>query len=120
MSINSRTASLVSGSLGVVLVALVSVPAVETIVRRLLAAKPSNPQEKELYEDEDGVATEESVHVFADKLPKLLIATLSVAGFVLSLVLAILNTVEFRRKSLFIENWLQVADWVSEHATERL
>jgi hypothetical protein len=105
--------SLATGSLAVVLVALVSVPAVETIARRLWAAKPSNSQDKELYEDEDGVATEESVQAFSDKFPKLFIAILSIAGFVLSLALAILNTVEFQRKNLFIENWLQVADWVS-------
>ena len=65
------------------------------------------------YEDEDGVATEESIKVSRITSQKVLVVLLSIAGLGLSLTAAILGFSEPRHGDSSFKNWLQAASWVS-------
>ncbi len=91
--VSLATASLTSGIVGLVLVVLSSSPAVWRISNRLTRRKYSElATSQQLYEDKDGVATEETEKKFSDKIQKSVILVFSIAGFFVSLVLAVLAT----------------------------
>ncbi|KAL1965879.1 hypothetical protein VTN77DRAFT_5012 [Rasamsonia byssochlamydoides] len=111
--ISPQTASLLTGSVGLFLIALLTTPAVSATASRLVSKRqesPSSDATRELYQDEDGTATEESVKAFSDKIQRFSIAVLSVVGFLTSLALAIIVTLKLPR-NLFVEHWLQFAGW---------
>jgi hypothetical protein len=71
----------------------------------------------ELYRDEDGEATEESMNSFSDRVYHILIALLAATGFLLSLALGIIVTKVSSIKSpvstsWLIDQWLQFGIWV--------
>lgn len=102
-----EAASLGAASLGLALTAILTVPAAKAILSRFVN-KGYRRLPPELYEDEDGVATEESVAAFSDRWQKYLITLLSVAGFAVSLARALFNP-DGHSEQL----WLLVAGWVS-------
>jgi hypothetical protein len=96
------------------LVALDSIPAIQSIARIARKSRDYEPIQlaKDVYCDEDGEATEESLQAFSDKWQRIAIALLSIVGFLATLALAVLATL-----NLAIPNptpiWLQFALWVS-------
>ncbi|KAH8703289.1 ABC bile acid transporter [Talaromyces proteolyticus] len=101
-----------SAGLGVTV--LLNIRAITTIAQRLLHTKHVEVVQYDTYEDEDGIATEETVNEYIAYTRKLLYAVvfLTIAGFGLSLPIAILNTCgSFGEDDLLIESWLQVASW---------
>lgn len=97
------------------LVALDSIPAIQSIAHRISRkARDYEPIQlaKELYSDEDGEATEESLQAFSDKWQKVLIALLSVAGFLVTLALAVLATLKLTITNSTPLIWLQFGVWV--------
>lgn len=118
--LQSTTTTLATSIVGLVLVAIDTVPALWQISKRFSTNKKNYfKQPHGLYEDEDGVATEETEAAFTDKYQRISIVLLSILGFLVSLVLAILATVRLRL-SLPIEQWLQFAIWVSPETTKVL
>jgi hypothetical protein len=95
-------------------VTLLTIPATQSICRRFLSTKrvPLS-RSKYYYEDEDGIATEESIKASSIPLQKFLVVLLSAAGLVFALSIAIIGVYEPRHGDLSFENWLQVATWVS-------
>lgn len=91
---------------GLVVIVLFSVPSVSSILHQLSKGEKKSD---EIYEDEDGKATAESVKAFSAKVPKTSILLFAAVGLGLSLALGILSTSD---EDLGIENWLSVAGWV--------
>ncbi|KAJ5824161.1 ABC transporter integral membrane type 1 [Penicillium robsamsonii] len=104
-----------SSYLALSLVALDSIPAIQSIANRIAGkARDYEPIQlaKDVYRDEDGEATKESLRAFSDKWQRIAIALFSIAGFLVTLALAILATLK-----LFITNstpliWLQFGVWI--------
>ena len=74
----------------------------------------SNANQKKLYEDQDGVATEDSQKGYLNyvRVLKYSIAALWSAGCILALSTAILNTIGV--KGLLFFDWITFASWVSK------
>lgn len=107
--------SLVVGSVALAIVALLTIRAIESIGRRLLHVKRTQVSQHDLYEDEDGVATEQSVKDYATTLRWFLygITLLTIAGIATSLSIAVLGTSgSSRPDNLLVERWLGAAAWV--------
>ena len=108
------TYSATSTSLALSLVALDSIPAIQSIVRIARKSRDYEPIQlaKDAYCDEDGEATEESLPAFSDRWQRIAIALFSIVGFLATLAIAVLATL-----NLAIPNswpiWLQFALWVS-------
>lgn len=114
MATSPQTVSLVAGSLGLFLGLLLTTPALRSIAARFILGRRQRTgyqHAQELYEDQDGVATQESVKAFSDKRQRIAIAGLSAVGFVVSLALATITTNSPWRTQL-VEHWLQVGVWV--------
>jgi hypothetical protein len=111
------TSMLLVAAVGLGLVVVTTAPSVATSVRRLVSpAKASagySALNADLYEDEDGIATDESMRAFSDRLPRYAIAVLSPAGFAAALAAAILTTQQGPH-AREIPDWLQVGVWVSD------
>jgi hypothetical protein len=103
-----------STSLALLLVALDSIPAIQSIARIARKSRDHEPIQlaKDVYCDEDGEATEESLRAFSDKWQRIAIALCSIVGFLATLAMAVLATL-----NLAIPNpspiWLQFTLWVS-------
>lgn len=112
-----QAGALLTGGLGLALVAVSISPAIFTTLSRFISPRKgpvySAISGDDLYEDEDGKATEESTKAFSDKFPRISIALLTIIGFSVTLALAIITTLEGPGVYV-VENWLQVGVWVSE------
>lgn len=105
MDISSTNA----GDASFVLVALASLPAIWRLGKAPWRVNVPNPPPV-LYEDEDGVATEESTARFSQK-PPLVTASVAVGlGTAASFALAVFDTV--RAQALTVQLWLLFAAWV--------
>lgn len=116
-----------SSYLALSLVALDSIPAIQSIAHRI--SRKARDYEsiqlaKDVYSDEDGEATEESLRAFSDKWQRGFIALFSVAGFLVTLALAVLATLKLTITNSTPLVWLQFGGWVcrkpdQEHKTIR-
>lgn len=100
--------SLAVGGAGVVVISLLTLPSLFSTLSHFRSSK-SKPT---TYEDKDGVATDVSIANYSARLPKALLAIFTILGFLSAIALAILSTLD-SHKSMFLENWLNVAQWVS-------
>ena len=66
-----------------------------------------------LYEDEDGAATEESQKEYSAALPKYLILSSTIIGFLASTTTAVMTTV-MPMNTMYLNNWLLFGSWVHE------
>jgi hypothetical protein len=73
----------------------------------------SSKAESDIYKDKDGIATEEAVAAYSNKLPKIFIFVLTNLGFLVSLALAVLGALHLTNDGFFLENWFNVGAWVS-------
>lgn len=99
--------SFAAGGVGIVLTALLTLPSIFGLTCHLQTVK----RKEKSYQDQDGVATDESVAKYTATIPKIAIAILTLLGFLISISLAILGTLD-PHKVMFLENWLNVAQWV--------
>ncbi|KAJ5696619.1 hypothetical protein N7536_007031 [Penicillium majusculum] len=103
-----------SSYLALSLVALDSIPAIQSIAHRI--SRKARDYEsiqlaKDVYSDEDGEATEESLRAFSDKWQRGFIALFSVAGFLVTLALAVLATLKLTITNSTPLIWLQFGVW---------
>lgn len=103
--------SIVVAAIGFGLLAAASTPTVLTFNEKIKRRKEYAEDNNLLYEDKDGVATEESQKKFSTIIPRSLSVTGSIIGSLLSVAEAVLRTSDPGR-SLFIESWLVFASWV--------
>jgi len=102
--------SLAAGSTSLALVALLTVPSILNIASHLRSPKSIS----EIYSDKDGVATEKSVQEYSAKIPKTFLGIFTIAGLGSSIALAVLASIK-GWDWIFVENWLNVAQWVELH-----
>jgi hypothetical protein len=108
---DSITTSLATASLALVLVGLLSLPAASQCFQRCTASKSQFEDLLDRYEDEDGIASEESQAAYSDFVPRLILILVSIVGTVDCLISSILVTTH-AAVPLVVEQWLQFATWV--------
>lgn len=64
-----------------------------------------------LYEDRDGVATEESQNEYSATIPKYIALSSCILGFLVSIIIAVFTTIH-PSKNFFVENWVIFGSWV--------
>ena len=108
----SKASSIVVGSVGLGLVAAISIPAYFSIYTKVRPHKGHTSHDpKVFYEDGDGVATEDSQKDFSTIVQRSLFLASSVIGFLLSIAVSILHTQD-SNGALVIESWLTFTAWV--------
>lgn len=103
--------SIVVAAIGFGLLAVASTPTVLTFNKKIKRRKEYAVDHKLLYEDQDGVATEESQQKFSTIIPRSLSVIGSITGSLLSVAEAVLRT-SYPGRSRSIESWLVFASWV--------
>lgn len=106
--LGNESRSLASAAPSLLLVALLTTPALNGVLSHFREPK-SKPA---IYEDKDGVASEESMAAYSVTYPKIFLSIFSVIGFGTALALAVLGTLDSHLDPLFLENWLAVGQWV--------
>src|SRR2546429_5541689 len=97
---NSESLSIGLAATGLALVAASTIPALSLLPYSMRRQQKRDDQTR--YEDEDGVATEETESAFSDKIPRLFLYITSILGFftsIASAVFATLNQKEIGRAS---------------------
>lgn len=110
-TLHQTTTSLAISISCLAVVAALSVPALYQYLERLRARKDQYAELSDLYEDEDGTATEESQEAYSDFVPRLILILISAVASIDALVTAILTSTR-SQTSLSVEQWLQFATWV--------
>ncbi|KAE8154320.1 P-loop containing nucleoside triphosphate hydrolase protein [Aspergillus avenaceus] len=115
MTVNPEVVSILTGVLGLVLVALNSAPAAINIFDRVsTATRPIRlegaPDAVLGYQDEDGEATDDSLNRFTDTWQRVAVVIFSVIGLELTLALAIVGT-EISPSHFVPSFWLQLGNW---------
>lgn len=100
--------SLASGVASLVLAGILSLPSLIGVVSHFREPK-TKPA---LYEDKDGVASEESMAEYTATYPKVLLSLFTVLGFASAVSLAVLSTLDREVDPMFLENWLSAGEWV--------
>lgn len=93
------------------IIAALSVPALYQYLERVRVRKDQYSELSDLYEDEDGTATEESQEAYSDFLPRLILLLTSAIASTDALISAVLTSTR-SHPSLSVEQWLQFATWV--------
>lgn len=99
--------SLVAGVAALVLLLLFTIPSTIGIASHLRDPKPKSNR----YEDKDGISTEKSMAEYSAKVPKISIGICTITGLSVSIALAVLGILG-EDDGMFIENWINVAQWV--------
>ena len=107
----STTVSLALAIACLVLVGILSIPALLQYIDRLRKGKSKYFELSDRYEDEDGVATDDSEAAYSDFIPRLLLVLVSAVGTFDALAFAIVITTR-PKLDLMIEQWLQFGTWV--------
>ena len=109
----SQSASSIAGLTALILIFLTSIPTSLRLYKgQTSKARVNAPGEtSKLYEDEDGIATEETQKEYTAALPKYLALSFSVLGISVSIGIAVFATVS-PTLVLQSEHWLSVATWV--------
>ena len=108
----SQSPSLVFGLIALLLIFLISTPTFLRLYKAIvqLRGAPSDETSK-LYEDEDGIATEETQKGYSAAVPKFIALLCSLLGFSASLGIAVYSTVH-PTLDLYVEHWLSFGTWV--------
>ena len=108
----SQTNSVIVAAIGLGFVGIASIPALLRIYRRSSPRKGHSYDEiHNIYEDEDGTATEETQKNYSAVIPRYLILVCAVIGLLLSIATSVLSTTQ-PGGTLFIESWLTFGSWV--------
>ena len=79
--------------------------------------KPTDYEDvHKLYEDEDGAATEESQKEYSAALPKYLVLSSTIIGFLASTATAVITTV-MPMTTMYLNNWLLFSSWVHQRSS---
>jgi hypothetical protein len=114
---STQLASIATGSVALLLAAADSVPAIKCMVDRISRKSPPVDESalaKTVYRDQDGEATEESIHDFSDSWQRVAIAAFSASGLSVTVAMAVLTTLNYSAGDLILD-WFQFGIWVSWH-----
>jgi hypothetical protein len=98
-----------AGLVGLCLNFLFTFPSIIGIVAHFREKKSKST----VYEDKDGVASEESMAEYSTLVPKLLLSIFTTLGLLTAVALGVLATINAEEDPMFLENWINVAQWVS-------
>lgn len=109
----SFTLSAVAASIALILVFLITVPTLLSFYNRINTKAKGNGFDEvhKLYEDRDGVATEESQKAYSAAIPKYIALSACVIGVLASFVMAVFTSTH-GMGDFFLENWLIFGSWV--------
>lgn len=108
------------------LVILFTIPSFSRLARSSAGSKKSNRaiHLRDVYEDKDGAATEDSEEEYSDVLQKRFFTVTAIAGFAASISSGVFSTIWssglFPQKVLAIVDWLNVSIWVSDEIRDFL
>ena len=108
----ATAASLAFSIVGVLLVAIATFPALRRLRKRF--SKSQSPDYRLLadrYEDNDGVASDESESSYSVQLQRVLLCVVVAVGILVSLITAVLATLR-SQVQLPVEQWLNLIIWV--------
>ena len=100
--------TIAAGGAATGIIAFLTIPAIIDHVARWREKK----EKASLYEDDDGVATEESMAKYSTTVAKILLAIFTTLGLLTAIALGVLALVYHDEASFKIENWLNAASWV--------
>lgn len=110
--IEKQTASLLIGTTGLIAVALCTISGLLALSARLsIRNRVGQIALQDVYQDQDGAATEESTQKFSQKFHCVSLICLSITGLLVSLAQSILSIIS-EDQSRMIEPWLQFSIWV--------
>lgn len=101
--------SIAVSSVGLALVVIATLPSALAAVSHF---RRKDKATAELYEDQDGVATEESMVKYSAKWPKTFLSVFATLGFAFATASAVLATVNQSGTFVLIQNWLSFLQWV--------
>lgn len=107
-----HTRAFAAGVSGLCVITILTVPSLIGIVSHFRESKSKST----VYEDKDGVATEESMAEYSTVIPKFLLSIFTTLGLLTAVALGVLATVNTEVDPMFLENWINVAQWVSKHS----
>ncbi|KAH0558860.1 hypothetical protein GP486_004505 [Trichoglossum hirsutum] len=108
--VTSERSSIFIGAVGFVFVVAATHPAVKLLTTAAIGRPKTLYGDELLYEDEDGVATEQTASAYTDRVPKTILYLASIVGFLTSLGLSVFASLR-PEKSLLIESWLTALCW---------
>ncbi|TVY82844.1 ATP-dependent bile acid permease [Lachnellula suecica] len=97
----------ISALVGASLILFLTLPSIVGFISHLRASKTK----LKIYEDKDGIATDESMQKYSAKLPKIFLAVFVGLGLLTSTALAVLSTLT-PFKPTFLPDWLNTASWL--------
>lgn len=109
----SLSLSAIAGLIALISIFLITVPTLVSFYNRVNIQAKSNGYEEvhKLYEDRDGVATEESQKAFSTAIPTYIALSGCIVGLLASFVMAVFTSTH-STGYFFIENWLVFGSWV--------
>ena len=109
----SPSPSLVFGLITLILIFFISTPTFLRLYKRTIVEPRGSASDEtsKLYEDEDGIATEETQKEYSATLPKSIALLCSLLGFSASMSIAVYSTVH-PTLHLYVEHWLTFGTWV--------
>lgn len=111
------SASAVADLVALLVVFLITLPTLLSFYGRVKRKAKGNgngygyEEVHKLYEDRDGVATEESQREFSAAIPTYIALSGCVVGFLASVVMAVFASIR-STGTLFVEEWLIFGSWV--------
>lgn len=102
------SSSLAAAAASLLLTAILTTPALIGVLSHFRESK----SKQEIYEDEDGAASEESMAAYTATYPKIFLSIFAVLGFATAISLAVLSTLDVTLDHMFLENWLTAGQWV--------
>ena len=96
-----------------IVVFFITIPTALSLYSRVRAKRTEHGYEgiQKLYEDQDGIATEETQKQYSAAVPKYLIFASTISGLLLSIASSVYSTV-LPTRNLYTENWLTFGSWV--------
>lgn len=103
----------VVGLTALIIVVATTIPTFIHIFHKIRSQQKENGFEElhKLYEDRDGIATEESQKEYSAAIPKYIGLSSSFLGFLASIAAAVIDSIR-PAENLFIENWISLGSWV--------
>lgn len=112
MEHKAEIAPVIASSVALVFIAIIASTAFLNLVIKLRRnSKNGYDEGQKLYEDEDGIATEESQKEYSATLPRYLLLASCAMGTLIAIAGSILSTLH-PSKSPFVECWITFGSWV--------
>lgn len=117
MTTEATTTSFVVSIASTACLSGLAIPHLLPVIRHCFSRDQKYQAVGQLYEDEDGQASDTSQAAFSDLVQRLTLIILSIVGVALAVVSAVFTTTQqdpSNNLHLVIQQWLQFASWVGK------